>query len=57
MSILKDHHPTLKPVVKPEPLIRFETEPGRQMQADSATIRRGHDRLAVFIATPRAMGG
>ena len=51
MSILKDHLATLKPVAKPEPLIRFETEPGRQMQADFATIRRGQDRLAVFIAT------
>ena len=32
-------------------MIRFETDPGRQMQADFATIRRGRDRLAVFIAT------
>jgi transposase len=37
--------------VKPEPVIRFETDPGRQMQADFATIRRGRDRLSVFIAT------
>ena len=51
VSILKDHLATLKPVARPEPLIRFETEPGRQMQADFATIRRGKDRLAVFIAT------
>ena len=51
VSILKDHLATLKPVALPEPLIRFETEPGRQMQADFATLRRGKDRLAVFIAT------
>src|SRR5579864_5446746 len=51
ISILKDHLATLRPVAKPEPLIRFETEPGRQMQVDFATIRRGRDRLAVFIAT------
>jgi transposase len=51
VSVLKDHLATLKPLVKPDPLIRFETEPGRQMQADFATIRRGKDRLAVFIAT------
>jgi transposase len=51
ISILKHHLATLRPVAKPEPLIRFETEPGRQMQADFATIRRGRDRLAVFIAT------
>jgi transposase len=50
-SILKDHLATLRPVIEPEPLIRFETDPGRQMQCDFATIRRGRDRLAVFIAT------
>jgi len=50
-SILKDHLVTLRPVAKSELLIRFETDPGRQMQADFATIRRGRDRLAVFIAT------
>jgi transposase len=51
VSILKDHLATLKPVAKPELLIRFETDLGRQMQADFATIRRGKDRLAVFLAT------
>jgi len=50
-SILKAHLATLRPAAQPEPLIRYETEPGRQMQADFATIRRGRDRLAVFIAT------
>jgi transposase len=50
-SILKDHLATLRTVVRPEPLIRFETDPGRQLQCDFATIRRGRDRLSVFIAT------
>ncbi len=50
-STLKNHLATLRPVVDPEPVIRFETDPGRQMQADFATIRRGRERLAVFIAT------
>ena len=40
-SILKDHLARLRPVAKDEPLNRFETGPGRQMQADFATIRRG----------------
>jgi transposase len=56
VSILKDHLATLKPVAKPEPPIRFETEPGRQMQADFATIRRGKDRLAVFIRRSAGAG-
>jgi transposase len=34
-----------------EPIIRFETEPGQQMQADWATVGRGAERLSVFIAT------
>src|SRR5215469_13943234 len=50
-SILKEHLATLRPAAKPDPLVRFETEPGRQMQADFGTIRRGRDRLSVFIAT------
>ena len=50
-SILKNYLATLRPVATLDPVIRFETEPGRQMQADFATIRRGCDRLAVFIAT------
>jgi len=50
-SILKDHLASLRPVTKPEPLIRFATDLGRQMQVDFATIRRGRDRLSVFIAT------
>ncbi len=51
ISILKEHLGLLRPIVRPEPLIRFETEPGRQMQVDFAIIRRGRDRLSVFIAT------
>jgi transposase len=34
-----------------EPAVRFETAPGQQMQVDWATIRRGADRLSVFVAT------
>jgi transposase len=35
----------------PEPAVRFETAPGEQMQVDWAVIRRGSDRLSVFVAT------
>jgi transposase len=35
----------------PEPVVRFETDPGQQMQADWATVGRGTERLSVFIAT------
>jgi transposase len=41
----------LAPVPASPPIVRFETEPGQQMQADWATIGRGADKLKVFIAT------
>ncbi len=41
----------LVPAAEPKPLVRFETEPGRQMQADWASVGRGDDKLKVFIAT------
>jgi len=41
----------LRPAPKPEPIVRFETEPGEQMQADWASIGTGRERLSVFIAT------
>jgi transposase len=34
-----------------DPVVRFETPPGQQMQADFTTIRRGRDRLVAFVAT------
>ena len=50
-SILKEYLATMRPAAKPDPLVRFETEPGRQMQCDFGIIRKGRDRLSVFIAT------
>ncbi|HAU1513305.1 TPA: IS21-like element ISLpn12 family transposase [Legionella pneumophila] len=36
---------------KEDVIVRFETEPGQQMQVDWAQFRRGKDRLSAFIAT------
>ena len=41
----------LVPAATPEPVARFETEPGQQMQADWATVGHGKEKLKVFIAT------
>ena len=41
----------LAPVPPSPPIVRFETEPGHQMQADWSTVGRGADKLKVFIAT------
>jgi len=42
---------SLRPKEVADPVIRFETDPGEQMQVDWAVIRRGGDRLSVFVAT------
>lgn len=36
---------------EPEPLVRFETAPGVQMQADFTVVRRGRDPLVALVAT------
>jgi transposase len=37
--------------VEPEPVVRFETPPGAQMQADFTVVRRGSDPLLALVAT------
>jgi len=41
--------PLKKP--EPEPVVRFETPPGRQMQADFTVVRRGREPLLALVAT------
>jgi transposase len=41
--------PFKQPIV--EPVIRFETEPGHQLQVDFTTIRRGKHSLKALVAT------
>lgn len=36
---------------EPEPLVRFETPPGKQLQADFTHVRRGRDPLIALVAT------
>jgi transposase len=42
---------TLKPVAAPDPVVRFETVPAQQMQADWVVFRRGKSPLSAFVAT------
>ena len=50
-SQLRGFMRTLKPQQVPEPLIRFETLPGQQMQVDWVEFRKGADPLYAFCAT------
>ena len=50
ITILREHLASLRPTIAPEPMVRFETKLGRQMQVDWAVIRRRADPLSVFVA-------
>jgi len=47
---VKDFVRGLRPAAAEDPVVRFETAPGHQMQADWATVGRGAEKLSVFIA-------
>ena len=51
ISRLRAYMREQKPEAREERIIRFETEPGQQMQVDWAEFRQGKDRLSAFIAT------
>ncbi len=51
IRLLRYYMAELKPAVKADPLIRFETAPGLQMQVDWGVFRRGKDALSAFVAT------
>ena len=48
---LRNYLVELKPLAKPDPVVRFETEPGQQMQVDWASFRRGKAPLSAFVAS------
>lgn len=50
LTQLKEYLQPYKRAV-PEPVVRFETAPGEQMQADFTVVRRGRDPLLAFVAT------
>jgi len=50
LTQLKDFLAPLK-AAPADPVVRFETSPGEQMQADFTVIRRGREPLLAFVAT------
>ncbi|WP_413741073.1 IS21 family transposase [Sodalis sp. RH15] len=50
MTVLREFIRSLSQNTLPEPVIRFETEPGQQMQVDWGTMRSGKSPLYVFVA-------
>ena len=51
VRILSAYLQPFKKKVKQDPLVRFETPPGHQMQVDFTTIRRKGKTLKAFVAT------
>jgi transposase len=50
ISLLRDYLRQLKPKVKERPIIRFETEPGEQMQVDFAHFKFKDETFYAFVA-------
>ena len=50
-GILRVYIRPFKPAIKDDPVVRFETPPGQQMQVDFTTIVRGPHKLKAFVAT------
>lgn len=51
LSRLRQFMRGLRPVRPAEPVVRFETPPGQQMQCDWIVFRRGREPLSAFVAT------
>lgn len=51
LSQLRAYLRSLKPALPPEPIVRFETDPGEQMQVDWVEFRKGKNPLYAFCAT------
>ncbi|RWA52272.1 transposase [Cupriavidus sp. UYMSc13B] len=54
LRIVQEYLQTLKPAGRPDPVVRFETAPGQQMQMDWIEFRKSghkHGMLAAFVAT------
>jgi len=51
IRILSNYLSTFRPTPKEDPLVRFETAPGEQLQVDFTVIRRGQNALKAFVAT------
>ena len=51
VGLVKQFIAPLRPQPRADPVVRFETDPGVQMQADFVVFRRGADPLSAFVVT------
>jgi transposase len=50
ITILRDYLRAIRPTPAPDPVVRFETRPGEQLQVDFCSVRKGTVRLSAFVA-------
>lgn len=50
ITLVRNFIRTIRQPKPADPVIRFETEPGKQMQVDWAVLRGGKERLLAFVA-------
>lgn len=51
ISTLRSYIRTMKPAPRPDPIVRFETDPGQQMQVDWGVFRLNGKRVSLFLST------
>lgn len=51
IRLLRYYMAELRPAGRCDPVVRFETQPGQQMQVDWGVFRRGKAPLSAFVAT------
>lgn len=51
VSTVRNYVRTMKPTARPDPVVRFETEPGQQMQVDWGSFKLEGRRVSLFLST------
>jgi len=51
ITTVRNYVRTMKPAPRPDPVVRFETEPGHQMQVDWGVFRLNGKRVSLFLST------
>ena len=51
VTTVRNYARTMKPQPRPDPVVRFETDPGQQMQVDWGVFRLNGKRVSLFLST------
>ena len=50
-TTVRNYVRSMKPAPRPDPIVRFETDPGQQMQIDWGSFRLNNKRVSLFLCT------